>query len=108
MRYPERVTRVFAFGANTSTSGLKDGFETNPTFAAFLARARREYARLSATPRQYTAFHDQIGKMWENQPNRSDAQPREIRTSVGWWTASTTRASSGSIPTISPQRFQAP
>jgi pimeloyl-ACP methyl ester carboxylesterase len=82
MRYPERVTRVFAFGANTSTSGLKDGFETNPTFAAFLARARREYARLSATPRQYTAFHDQIGKMWENQPNWSDARLREIRTPV--------------------------
>jgi pimeloyl-ACP methyl ester carboxylesterase len=82
MRHPERVTRVFAFGANTSTSGLKDGFETNPTFAAFLARSRREYARLSATPRQYTAFHDQIGKMWENQPNWSDARLREIRTPV--------------------------
>jgi pimeloyl-ACP methyl ester carboxylesterase len=41
MRHPERVTRVFAFGANTLTSGLKDGFENNPTFAAFLARASR-------------------------------------------------------------------
>jgi pimeloyl-ACP methyl ester carboxylesterase len=82
MRHPERVTRVFAFGANTSTSGLKDGFENNPTFAAFFARASREYARLSATPRQYTAFHDQIGKMWEHEPNWTDAQLHEIRTPV--------------------------
>ena len=82
MRHPERVTRVFAFGANTSTSGLEDGFENTPTFAAFVARASREYARLSATPRQYTAFHDQIGKMWENHPSWTDAQLREIRTPV--------------------------
>jgi pimeloyl-ACP methyl ester carboxylesterase len=107
MRHPERVTRVFAFGVNTSISRLKDDFEKNPTFAAFVARASREYAQLSATRRQYTVFRDQIGKMWESEPNWTDAQLREIRTTYGWWTASTTKESSGSTPTISPQRFQA-
>jgi pimeloyl-ACP methyl ester carboxylesterase len=82
MRHPERVTRVFAFGANTSTAGLKDDFEQNPTFAAFVARAGQEYAQLSATPDQYGAFHDQIGKMWESQPNWTEAQLRSIRTPV--------------------------
>jgi len=82
MRHPERVTRVFAFGVNTSISGLKDDFEKNPTFAAFVARASQEYAQLSATPKQYADFHDQIGKMWEHEPNWTDEQLRKIRTPV--------------------------
>jgi pimeloyl-ACP methyl ester carboxylesterase len=82
IRHPERVTRVFAFGANTLTSGVKDDVEKNPTFAAFVARAGREYARLSPTPRQYTAFHDQIAKMWETEPNWTDAQLRAIATPI--------------------------
>jgi pimeloyl-ACP methyl ester carboxylesterase len=82
IRHPQRVTRVFAFGANTLTSGVKDDVEKNPTFAAFVARAGREYARLSPTPRQYTAFHDQIAKMWESEPNWTDAQLRAIATPI--------------------------
>jgi pimeloyl-ACP methyl ester carboxylesterase len=82
MRHPDRVGRVFAFGANTQTSGLKDGFDQNPVFAAYMARARQEYARLSPTPDQYDAFQSQIGKMWADQPNWTDAQLRSIRSPV--------------------------
>ena len=82
MRYPDRTGRIFAFGANTQTSGLKDGFDKNPVFAAYMTRARQEYARLSPTPDQYDAFQEQIGKMWENQPNWTDAQLRAIRSPV--------------------------
>ena len=82
MRHPDRVGRIFAFGANTQTSGLKDGFDKNPVFAAYMARARQEYARLSPTRDQYDAFQEQIGKMWENQPNWTDAQLRTITSPV--------------------------
>jgi pimeloyl-ACP methyl ester carboxylesterase len=82
MRHPARVGRIFAFGANTQTSGLKEGFDKNPVFAAYMVRARQEYARLSPTPDQYDAFQEQIGKMWENQPNWTDAQLRTIRSPV--------------------------
>jgi pimeloyl-ACP methyl ester carboxylesterase len=82
MRHPDRVGRVFAFGANTQTSGLKDGFDQNPVFAAYMARARQEYARLSPTPDQYDAFQGQIGKMWADQPNWTDAQLRSITSTV--------------------------
>ena len=82
MRHPDRVGRIFAFGANTQTSGLKDGFDQNPVFAAYMERARQEYARLSPTPDQYDAFQEQIGKMWENQPNWTDAQLRTITSPV--------------------------
>ncbi len=82
MRHPERAGRIFAFGANTLTSGLKDGFDRNPVFAAYMARARQEYARLSPTPGQYDAFQEQIGKMWADQPNWTDAQLRSIKSPV--------------------------
>ena len=82
MRHKDRVGKVFAFAANTVTSGVVDGVEKNPTFAAYIARAGREYAAHSATPKQYDAFVDQIGKMWAEQPNWTDAQLKAIDTPV--------------------------
>jgi pimeloyl-ACP methyl ester carboxylesterase len=82
MRHPARVTRVFAFGANTLTSGVKDDVEQNPTFAAFVTRAGGDYTRLSPTPGEYDAFHAQIGKMWESEPNWTDAQLATIKVPV--------------------------
>jgi pimeloyl-ACP methyl ester carboxylesterase len=82
MRHPSRVRRVFAFAANTRTSGVKPDVERNPTFAAFIARARREYEARSATPRAYDAFLKQIGAMWASQPNWTDAQLRTIHAPV--------------------------
>jgi pimeloyl-ACP methyl ester carboxylesterase len=82
LRHKDRVGKVFAFAANTVTSGVIDGVEKNPTFAAYIARAGREYARQSATPGEYQAFVDQIGKMWAEQPNWTDAQLRSIDTPV--------------------------
>jgi pimeloyl-ACP methyl ester carboxylesterase len=82
IRYPSRVGKVFAFAANTVPSGVQDGVEKNPTFAGFIARAGKEYARLSATPKQYDAFVEQISHMWASQPNWSDAQLAAIKARV--------------------------
>lgn len=82
LRHPDRIGRVFAFAANTVTSGVKDGVEKNPTFAAYIARAGQEYQRLSATPKDYDGFVDQISHMWASQPDWTDAQLRAIRTPV--------------------------
>jgi pimeloyl-ACP methyl ester carboxylesterase len=82
LRFPARVGRVFAFAANTLTSGVKDDVEKDPTFAAYIERAGREYARLSPTPDQYGAFQEQISKMWAAEPNWSDEQLRSIRSPV--------------------------
>ncbi len=82
MRYKDRIGKVFAFAANTVTSGVKDGVEKNPTFAAYIERAGREYRTLSATPDDYNAFVEQISRMWAEQPNWSDAQLRDIDTPV--------------------------
>jgi pimeloyl-ACP methyl ester carboxylesterase len=82
IRHPDRVGKVFAFAANTVTSGVQDNVEKNPTFARYIERAGHEYARLSATPAQYDAFVAQISKMWATEPNWTDAQLRSIKTPV--------------------------
>jgi pimeloyl-ACP methyl ester carboxylesterase len=82
LRHPDRVGRIFAFAANTQTSGVQDGVEKNPTFARYIARAGHEYARLSATPKDYDAFVAQISKMWESEPNWTDAQLKAIKAPV--------------------------
>jgi pimeloyl-ACP methyl ester carboxylesterase len=78
MRHKGRIGKVFAFAANTVTAGVVDGVEKNPTFAAFIARAGKEYAAYSTTPKEYDAFVKQISKMWAEQPNWTDAQLKAI------------------------------
>ncbi len=82
MRHSDRVGRIFAFAANTKTTGVQDGVDRNPTFAAFIARAGAEYASQSPTPAGYADFVAQISRMWRMQPNWTDAQLRSIHTPV--------------------------
>jgi pimeloyl-ACP methyl ester carboxylesterase len=82
IRHPDRVGKVFAFAANTITSGVQEGVEKNPTFARFIERAGHEYAKLSATPKDYDAFVMQISKMWETEPNWTDVKLQSIKVPV--------------------------
>jgi len=82
LRHKDRVGKVFAFAANTQTSGVKEGVEKNPTFAAYIERAGKEYEQLSATPKEYESFVEQISKMWADQPNWTDAQLQTIDNPV--------------------------
>jgi pimeloyl-ACP methyl ester carboxylesterase len=70
---PDRLTKLFAFAANSDPSGVAD-ISKSDVFNAYIARAEKEYQHLSATPTQYSAFLDQIGKMWASQPNFTPAQ----------------------------------
>ncbi|MBH5399467.1 alpha/beta hydrolase [Bradyrhizobium sp. CNPSo 4010] len=67
MKHPERVSRLFAFAANSDPSGVAD-IASSEVFNAYIARAGEEYKRLSPTPTQYKSFVDEITKMWESQP----------------------------------------
>jgi pimeloyl-ACP methyl ester carboxylesterase len=82
IRYSSRVGKVFAFAANTVPSGVNDDVEKNPTFTAFIKRARQEYEKYSATPREYDSFLEQISKMWASEPNWTDAQLKAITAPV--------------------------
>ncbi|QXI27537.1 alpha/beta fold hydrolase [Pseudomonas vanderleydeniana] len=82
IRHPTRVGKIFAFAANSTTAGVKDNVEKNPTFAAYIERAGKEYVKLSPTPKEYDAFVEQISHMWASQPNWSDADLQKIKTPV--------------------------
>jgi len=68
IHHPERLSKLFAFAANSDPSGVKD-VDKSPVFTAFIARAKQEYETLSPTPTQYDAFLAQITKMWATQPH---------------------------------------
>jgi pimeloyl-ACP methyl ester carboxylesterase len=68
LTHPERLTKLFAFAANSDPSGVSD-ITSSPVFNAFIARAEKEYEKLSPTPTEYKSFLAQIEKMWETQPN---------------------------------------
>jgi pimeloyl-ACP methyl ester carboxylesterase len=82
IHHPERLTKLFAFAANSDPSGVAD-IAHSPVFNAYIARAEKEYTALSPTPDQYKSFLDQISKMWETQPNFTAEQLRGI--SVPTW-----------------------
>jgi pimeloyl-ACP methyl ester carboxylesterase len=82
IRHPARLTKLFAFAANSDPSGVKD-IDKSPVFTEFIARARREYAALSPTPGQYESFLKQIGRMWATQPHFTAAELKGI-TAPTW------------------------
>jgi pimeloyl-ACP methyl ester carboxylesterase len=77
IHHPERVTKLFAFAANSDPSAVKD-VSQSPVFNRFIARASKEYERLSPTPDQYKQFLDEITKMWASQPNFTAKQLHAI------------------------------
>ena len=68
LHHPDRLTKLFAFAANSDPSGVAD-IASSPVFNAFIARAEKEYEKLSATPTEYKTFLAQIEKMWDTQPH---------------------------------------
>lgn len=82
IRYPRRVSKIFAFAANTDPSGVIGGVEKNPTFAAFIDRAGEEYTKLSPSPNKYKAFVAAISTMWTTQPNWAANQLKNIKLPV--------------------------
>jgi len=84
IRHPGRLTKLFAFAANSDPSGVAD-IAQSKVFNAYIARAEKEYQALSPTPDQYKSFFDQISKMWETEPNFTEEQLRSI--TVPTWIA---------------------
>jgi pimeloyl-ACP methyl ester carboxylesterase len=82
MHHAERVRRLFAYGANSDPSGVRENMDSHPTWSAFVQRGRSEYAQLSPTPGDYDNFRAQIEKMWAQQPNWSAQQLQQITVRI--------------------------
>jgi len=80
MRHPERLTKLWAYGANFNTGGLIPDFDKDPVFSQEMANAGEKYRRVSPTPDQYDAFVRQISEMWNSQPDYTPEQLGRITT----------------------------
>jgi pimeloyl-ACP methyl ester carboxylesterase len=78
IHHPERVTKLFAFAANSDPAGVKD-VNRSPVFTSFIARAGKEYESLSPTPGGYNDFVAQITRMWAVEPHFTATQLGAIR-----------------------------
>ncbi len=78
IHHPNRVTKLFAFAANSNPSGVRDVSKI-PVFVKFEARAKAEYEKLSPTPGRWPEFVKAVSHMWATQPHFTDAQLRSIR-----------------------------
>ena len=82
MNYPDRLDRLFAFGANTNVAGLKPNVDKDPTFAKYIEQTGKDYERLSKTPKEFEAFVTQISQMWATQPDYKPDQLDRIKSPV--------------------------
>ena len=81
IHHPERLTKLFAFAANSDPDGVADVSQSQ-VFNAYIARAKAEYQNLSPTPAEYDSFMAQVTKMWETQPHFSAENLHGIRTTT--------------------------
>ncbi len=78
IHHPDRISRLFAFAANSNPSGVKD-LSKSTVFNAFFQRAAKEYAELSPTPTEYNSFRASVEQLWATKPNFSDDQLKSIK-----------------------------
>ncbi|AWN21973.1 hypothetical protein DKM44_00910 [Deinococcus irradiatisoli] len=69
IRHPERLSGIFAFGANADPSGANPKVGQNATFNRYIARTEADYRRLSPTHNDFGAFVNAIGQMWASEPH---------------------------------------
>ena len=69
MRRPDRVARLFTFGANFSADGAKAGGGRTPVFAAYSSRCRDEYRTLSPKPDKWPELIAGLRTTWHSELN---------------------------------------
>jgi pimeloyl-ACP methyl ester carboxylesterase len=72
---PERLDKLFAYGANYNVSGVDPAVETNPVFGLAIGKAAEASQKLSPTPGDFETFLQAISAMWFSQP---DYKPAEL------------------------------
>ena len=71
---PERLTKVFALGANYQTSGVRPSVFHDALIGEFVGAAAAQYARISPTPDAFEAFSGKVFEMWGSQPAYTEEQ----------------------------------
>ena len=71
---PDRLTKVFALGANYQTSGVRPSVFNDALVGIFVGQAAAQYARISPTPDNFEAFSGKVFEMWGSQPAFTEEQ----------------------------------
>jgi pimeloyl-ACP methyl ester carboxylesterase len=79
IQHPDRIHKLIIYGTNSDPSGVRNGFEREPVFAAYVKRARHEYAQLSRTPSEFSTFLSQIERMWASEPRISSSELAKVK-----------------------------
>ena len=79
MTRPARVTKLFAFGGNSTPDGMIAGGARARVFAAYAERCRGEYAKLSAHPERWGQLLEGLRPMWRNEPRFSARQMASVQ-----------------------------
>lgn len=79
IHYPERVNKLFTFGANYNLSGYKPEPEPvdSAVAARFMEKAKANYRRLSPTPDSFAVLRKALGKLYSTEPNLT---PNDVKT----------------------------
>jgi hypothetical protein len=77
IKYPERINKLFTFGANYNLSGYKTEPVDSILAARFMAKAEANYRRLTPTPDNFLGLIKALDKMYSTEPN---LDPTDLKT----------------------------
>ena len=79
MRRGDRLSRVYAFGANMDLQGVRSNAGDAPILKVVAPRLIADYAALSPTPDGFARLHQAVRAMQATQPNYSASQLAALR-----------------------------
>jgi pimeloyl-ACP methyl ester carboxylesterase len=82
MKKPDRVSKLFAFGGNSSADGLKPNGARSSVFVKYAGRCRAEYALLSPHPERWPQLLDGLRNMWRTEPNFTKRDLAAVKTAT--------------------------
>jgi pimeloyl-ACP methyl ester carboxylesterase len=77
--HPDRVDRIFVFGANYDANGSKPRDVQHQTFNDYAVKCRSDYEKMSKTPRAYNTVVDALLPVWRNPTGITKDQLRSIQ-----------------------------
>ena len=80
IRNPDRVSKLFVFGANYDANGSKPRrVGASATFNQYAAKCRHDFARISNNPKSYDDVVASLTSVWHNPASFTKAQLRSIK-----------------------------
>jgi pimeloyl-ACP methyl ester carboxylesterase len=80
IHHPDRVDKLFIMGANYDSSGSKSrSGKPSQTFTTYSARCKKDYAKLSKTPKEFSAHVKWLLPIWQNPMGFSKDQLKQIK-----------------------------